>query len=457
MSRPSIRHSKYILKNFSLGNLTTSIDEYLENAFKWGIPAKGAAIIDDIVQRVREGNPDSAKLDSIWLNDPAVYQLLHDGDTDGVINLDSLGIQAMLRTMKPTCFEDIVALCAVYRPAHLTDGTADKLITRKRSKEPVEYLHPKLNPILQKTYGVILYKEQITEIVEKLAGFSSGDAQKFLDELCRTLPEEAFDWPLIFIMECSERNKISGKEAQKIYDLMKSSVRNIFPERISLVYALTAYYCSYLKVNYPAEFKAAWDVVKPGWDKRNTIMKRPTGRIDISKFLSLVLRHKPGVIGITLDKAGWADIAELAEKGSRAAGFKLSPDRIRKVAAASDKQRFAVSDDGLRIRANQGHSLPLDLGFMSVKPPELLFHGTSTNRLSSIRVQGIVPGNRQYVHLSPDKDTAEAVGSRHGKPFVLTVQADRMCLDGFKFFVSENGVWLTDHVPMEYITDHKII
>lgn len=178
-------------------------------------------------------------------------------------------------------------------------------------------------------------------------------------------------------------------------------------------------------------------------------------RVSISKFLSLILRHKPEIVGIKLDEAGWADIAELAENGSRAAGIKLTPDRIRKVAATSDKQRFAISDDGLRIRANQGHSIAVELGLDNAEPPELLFHGTAIHKLVAIRQQGIIKGNRQHVHLSPDKETAEAVGKRHGKAVVLTIQARRMHQDGFKFFLSESGVWLTDHIPEEYITGHK--
>jgi putative RNA 2'-phosphotransferase len=177
-------------------------------------------------------------------------------------------------------------------------------------------------------------------------------------------------------------------------------------------------------------------------------------RVDISKFLSFVLRHRPAAIGLKLDEAGWANIAELVEKGCKA-GIRLTPDRIRRVVAASDKQRFTISDDGLRVRANQGHSIAVDLGFEKREPPEILYHGTANHNLAAIRQQGLIKGNRLYVHLSLDKETAETVGKRYGKPIVLTVEAGRMHHDGFSFFLSANGVWLTDHVPKNYIIDHK--
>lgn len=179
-------------------------------------------------------------------------------------------------------------------------------------------------------------------------------------------------------------------------------------------------------------------------------MKRPGDKVKISKFLSLVLRHRPGVIGVRLDEAGWAEIAELVERGGKS-GVNLTADRIRQVVAESDKQRFAISEDGMRVRANQGHSIEVDLGLEKSEPPQLLYHGTATRNLAAIRQQGLIKGNRQYVHLSPDKEIAETVGKRYGKPVVLTVKAGCMHRDGFSFYLSANGVWLTDHVPPEYI------
>jgi putative RNA 2'-phosphotransferase len=181
-----------------------------------------------------------------------------------------------------------------------------------------------------------------------------------------------------------------------------------------------------------------------------------SGKFNISKFLSLVLRHKPSAIGIELDAAGWVNITELVEKVCKS-GLKLTAERIRQVVAVSDKQRFTISEDGLQIRANQGHSIPVDLGLEEAEPPLLLYHGTSSHNLASIRQQGLIKGKRQYVHLSRDKETATMVGKRYGKPVVLSIKTGCMYQDGFKFYLSANGVWLTDHVPTKYINCHKII
>lgn len=169
-----------------------------------------------------------------------------------------------------------------------------------------------------------------------------------------------------------------------------------------------------------------------------------------SKFLSLILRHKPESIGLQLDASGWADVAELIKK-ARKVGVNLTPGKIATVVATSDKRRFALSDDGSRIRANQGHSVTVDLGLLSTEPPELLFHGTAQRNLSGIRSKGLVSVNRAFVHLSKDRETAITVGKRHGSPVVLIVQAGKMHRDGFLFYLSENGVWLTDHVPTPYL------
>lgn len=170
----------------------------------------------------------------------------------------------------------------------------------------------------------------------------------------------------------------------------------------------------------------------------------------ISKFLSLILRHKPESIGLQLDASGWADIVELIQK-VRKAGIHLTPGKIASVVATSDKRRFTLSDDGSRIRANQGHSVSVDLGLLPKEPPELLFHGTAQRSFSGIKQSGIVSMNREFVHLSKDRETALGVGRRHGSPVVLTIQAGKMHRDGFVFYLSENGVWLTDHVPIAYL------
>jgi putative RNA 2'-phosphotransferase len=169
-----------------------------------------------------------------------------------------------------------------------------------------------------------------------------------------------------------------------------------------------------------------------------------------SKFLSLVLRHKPEEIGLGLDQNGWADIGELIEKAG-AHGVALTRELIAQVVATSDKQRFAIDETGQRIRANQGHSVEIDLGLERREPPPILFHGTAEKSLDAIRTEGLTAGRRQHVHLSPDEQTAVKVGRRHGRPVVLRIAAGRMHGQGHAFFFSTNGVWLTDCVPSQFI------
>ena len=171
----------------------------------------------------------------------------------------------------------------------------------------------------------------------------------------------------------------------------------------------------------------------------------------ISKFLSLVLRHEPEAAGVTLDEAGWVDVDALIT-GCRANGVGVSRVELDEIVATSDKQRFALSPDGTRIRANQGHSLPVELGYEPAEPPEVLFHGTGERTLPAIRVGGLLKMSRHHVHLSREKDTAQKVGQRHGRPVVLTVRTGEMHRDGHAFFVSANGVWLTESVPVKYIS-----
>jgi putative RNA 2'-phosphotransferase len=169
-----------------------------------------------------------------------------------------------------------------------------------------------------------------------------------------------------------------------------------------------------------------------------------------SKFLSLILRHKPEAAGIALDPEGWADVDALLE-GMRRHGHPLRLEELVEVVATNDKRRFALSADRTRIRAVQGHSRHVDLGYAAVEPPERLFHGTVARFLDSIRAQGLVPGRRQHVHLSPTRDVAETVGRRRGAPVVLTVDSSAMAGAGHPFYRAENGVWLTLHVPAAFI------
>lgn len=172
--------------------------------------------------------------------------------------------------------------------------------------------------------------------------------------------------------------------------------------------------------------------------------------VKLSKFLSLVLRHQPEVIGLALDDQGWADVDELLRLAN-VQGTPLTRPLLERIVETNDKRRFALSEDGTRIRANQGHSVEIDLALPPVEPPILLFHGTATRFLESIRVQGLIPGSRQHVHLSPDHATAVKVGRRHGVPAVLSIRAGEMHHEGMAFFRSENGVWLTAHVPVRFI------
>jgi putative RNA 2'-phosphotransferase len=173
---------------------------------------------------------------------------------------------------------------------------------------------------------------------------------------------------------------------------------------------------------------------------------------DISKFLSYVLRHRPDAIGIALDREGWVEIAALIAAAARA-GKKLDYDLIRTVVETNDKKRFSISEDGLRIRAAQGHSSDsVNISYTEKEPPEFLYHGTATRFMESIRKEGLRPGSRHYVHLSPDIRTATTVGQRHGKPVVLTVVAHAMHEQGYRFFQADNGVWLTEKIPPDFLS-----
>jgi putative RNA 2'-phosphotransferase len=173
--------------------------------------------------------------------------------------------------------------------------------------------------------------------------------------------------------------------------------------------------------------------------------------IQLSKFLSFVLRHQPGAIGLALDPQGWVNIDELIEKGN-AARTQFSRDDLMHVVETSEKKRFSISADGLRIRAAQGHSVSVALGLSPQEPPPSLYHGTATRFIDSILREGLKPQARQQVHLSADEATAKRVGQRHGKAAILKVDAPRMHSKGFKFYLSDNGVWLTDQVPPEFLT-----
>ena len=170
----------------------------------------------------------------------------------------------------------------------------------------------------------------------------------------------------------------------------------------------------------------------------------------LSKFLSLVLRHRPDAIGLSLAVDGWVPVAELL-RALAAHGKPVELAALEALVAGSDKQRFAFSSDRLMIRANQGHSVRVDLGLSAQQPPALLFHGTVARYLPAIRAQGLLKGQRHHVHLSATRDLALLVGKRRGAPVLLEVDAGGMAAAGHAFFCSENGVWLTDHVPPQFL------
>jgi len=169
-----------------------------------------------------------------------------------------------------------------------------------------------------------------------------------------------------------------------------------------------------------------------------------------SKFLSLILRHKPEIIGLRLDQHGWADVEELIAKSALHDRL-FSKEGLQEIVRTNDKQRFAFNEDETKIRASQGHSLEVELGLTPLAPPEYLYHGTIAKFIDNIRIDGLKKMSRQHVHLSMDRETAEKVGSRHGKAVILHIQSEKMHADGFSFYLSQNGVWLTDHVPVKYI------
>ena len=168
-----------------------------------------------------------------------------------------------------------------------------------------------------------------------------------------------------------------------------------------------------------------------------------------SKFISLILRHKPEVIGITLDEHGWADVEKLVAGIQRTQAFDM--EMLGEIVRTDHKQRYSFNEDKTLIRANQGHSVPVDVELSVIKPPEVLYHGTGQKYVDSIDKIGLIPKSRLYVHLSGDIDTAVKVGSRHGKPVVYRVASGRMEEDGYVFYRSVNGVWLTKEVPVSYL------
>lgn len=176
---------------------------------------------------------------------------------------------------------------------------------------------------------------------------------------------------------------------------------------------------------------------------------------ETSKFLSLILRHKPEAIGITLDEHGWANVDELIAGIAKTQPIDMA--MLEQIVAEDEKQRYSFNEDKTFIRANQGHSIPVDVELEEKEPPEILYHGTGAKYVSSIDEQGLMPKSRLYVHLSSDEDTAKKVGQRHGKPVIYVVKSGKMFCDGYKFYKSVNGVWLTKEVPLSYLEKQEVL
>ena len=170
---------------------------------------------------------------------------------------------------------------------------------------------------------------------------------------------------------------------------------------------------------------------------------------DTSKFISLILRHKPSEIGIELDEHGWANVTELIEGINKRQPFNMA--QLEEIVSTDNKQRYSFNEDKTLIRANQGHSIPVDIELKEVTPPDVLYHGTGEKFVASINELGLIPKSRLYIHLSKDMQTATSVGRRHGNPVIYTVNGKQMVADGYKFYLSVNGVWLTKEVPVKYL------
>ncbi len=173
--------------------------------------------------------------------------------------------------------------------------------------------------------------------------------------------------------------------------------------------------------------------------------------IKLSKFLSLILRHRPEKLGIQLDEGGWTDFDELVA-AAKSKNIHITREKIEIIVAQDDKQRYSLSDDGERIRANQGHSINISLGLEAIAPPKILYHGTAERFIAGIQKNGLQKKRRTHVHLSGDEETAIKVGQRHGKPVVLIVHAREMHAKGYAFYQAANGVWLTENIPAEFLT-----
>lgn len=180
-------------------------------------------------------------------------------------------------------------------------------------------------------------------------------------------------------------------------------------------------------------------------------MDKPKSLTKLSKFISKILRHSPEIIGITLDEYGWADTRKLISGINKTGCHKITMSMLEQIVQTDEKQRYSFNENKSKIRANQGHSIPVNLELEPKIPPDVLYHGTGLKSAASINWQGLLPMSRQYVHLSRDFDTAIQVGQRHGTCLVYEIDVLQMVKDGYVFYESANHVWLTKHVPIQYL------
>lgn len=175
--------------------------------------------------------------------------------------------------------------------------------------------------------------------------------------------------------------------------------------------------------------------------------------VKTSKLLSFVLRHDPGSLGLALDEKGYLPVADLLHQLKIKKHSTVTLEDLKQVVEQDNKKRYAFNEDGTRIRASQGHSVEVNLGYTPKDPPDFLYHGTATRFTESIRTQGLLKQSRNHVHMVLDAATATTVGARHGSPHIFKVDTKQMALEGFKFFLSDNDVWLTEHVPARFLSD----
>ena len=181
-------------------------------------------------------------------------------------------------------------------------------------------------------------------------------------------------------------------------------------------------------------------------------MAQNNNDIKLGRFISLILRHHPEQIGITLDSEGWADTQALLD-GINASGRRIDMETLERIVRENNKQRYSFNGDKSKIRANQGHSIPVEVGMQVMTPPDRLYHGTATRFLDSIKRDGIKKMSRLYVHLTKDVETAVSIGKRHGKPVVLVIDTKAMHKDGYTFRLSDNGVWQSEDIPWRYVVE----